>query len=72
MDRRGHDPRWDRILSVATRLGYPDSDVLLTDIATTLGWDLPLVQTFVTEMVERYLVESDAGLGEMPTMLEGH
>lgn len=72
MKAYGTDVRWHAIMETIRGLRTnPEDDVLLKDIARVLGWDYALVQDLAADMHENWLIDTDMGLGELPTTVEG-
>jgi hypothetical protein len=48
----------------------PDADVLILDMAARLGWGYRVAQEFAADLQDRGFIETDAGLGHLPTVVE--
>lgn len=68
---RRNDPRWHQLTAAARALrAGTDRDISLTEIAAHLRWDYDLTQHLAAEMTELRLVNTDMGLGHLPTLVE--
>lgn len=68
---RPYDPRWHQLTAAARRLrGGTGRDVPLAEIAADRRWTLPLTQQLAADMTELGLIETDMGLGHLPTVVE--
>lgn len=64
--------RWYAITDAVRRLRQsPEDDVPLEAVARLLGWPFEDVQRLAAEMTELRLIETDMGLGQLPTIVEG-
>ena len=60
-----------KFLTVRAQLARtPDADVLILDMAARLGWGYRVAQEFAADLQDRGLIETDAGLGHLPTVVE--
>jgi hypothetical protein len=60
-----------KFLTVRAQLARtPEADVLILDIAARLGWDYRVTQEFAADLQAHRLIETDAGLGDLPTVVE--
>lgn len=68
------DPHWHVLRDSLRRLrrGKADgSDVQITDIAMDCRWEYGYTQRIAAEMTELRMIETDMGLGHLPTVVEG-
>jgi hypothetical protein len=60
-----------KFLTVRAQLARtPDADVLILDMAARLGWGYRVAQELAADLQDRGLIETDAGLGHLPTVFE--
>lgn len=66
------DPRWHAMTDAVRRLRQSaEDDVPLEDVSRLLGWPFEEVQRLAAEMTELRFIETDMGLGQLPTIVEG-
>jgi hypothetical protein len=71
MHPRLANPNWHILTATARRLrAGTDRDVALTEIAAVMGWTYEYTQNLAAEMTELSMIETDMGLGCLPTIVE--
>jgi hypothetical protein len=58
--------------AVSALRATPDDDVKIEEIAGRLGWELDTAQEVALQLQAQRRIETDAGLGYLPTVVEGH